>query len=282
MGIAGKLALAAVCVLAPLTGCGGDATTAVSTIPEGSSPQEIFESANFGAVHSGELGLWLSFDRNRPHRTEGVKMRILGPFAGVGEGGLPQFDLAIESKGSLAGLDTESLGGLLLNPEYAVASYEGQTYEPDKETFEDLKSKLEEAQEQGDDGNAMACFEAAAGLELKSLVHHFRNEGRSKEFYETPVTLVGGDVDVSGVIEALIELMEDPTCGAQLKAVGVPPVSLLKAITTVVSSYEFEETKTRLAIDKHGLVHELEVKVTGKNVAGEPFLVGVSIFGLAI
>lgn len=245
-------------------GGGGEETTDVS----GATPQEMVEGANFEGVHTAELEVELEIDRYKPHEPEEINMRILGSVIGLGEGELPGFDFAIESKGPLSGRNVEFSGGLLYKGANAVANLEGQTYEPSQSVLESIRSSLEEAQQAGDVGNAMACFEAAQGIPLSQVLHGLKREGRSKYFDGTPVFYVGGTLNVPGLIDALIRMGEEPACAAQLKAAGVPSAAELEVAKAAVTG-KIKEAPLQIAVDKHGLVRNLSAEALGTNARGE-------------
>lgn len=254
-------------VAAGLGACGGAGAEETADL-SAATPRELAESANFRGVHSGEVEIQLEIDRYKPGKPEEINMRILGNFLGAGEAGLPEFDVAIESKGPISERNVDFGGGLLLRSDYAVANFEKQTYEPDDATFEDLKSKFEEAQSAGNEGNAMACVEAAQGIELSRLVHNFKNEGVNEYFDGTHVTFISGELHVPNLVDALIHMQEDPACGAQLEAAGVPPPAQLEAIKKSIEG-RVKEAPVQLMIDKHGLLRNLIAKALGKNAKGE-------------
>jgi hypothetical protein len=245
-------------------GEGGGETTDISA----ASPQEVAESANFEGVHTAEIEIELEIDRYKPHEPEEINMRILGNVVGLGEGRLPKFDFAIESKGPLSGRDVEFSGGLLYTGEYAVANFEQQTYEPSRGLLEGIESGFEEAQQAGDEGNVMACVEAAQGIPLSQLVHGLKKEGRAEYFDGTPVYYVGGTLNIPGLIDGLVQLEEDSACAAQLKAAGVPSVTELDAAKAALGG-KIKEAPMQLAVDKHGLVRNLNAEALGTNAQGE-------------
>lgn len=274
MAITGKSALVAVVVLVALAGCGGSSGNGGGT--GGDGPQEKAESAGFAGVHSGEAEIWLTVQRFRPGHPEAVKMRVLGTFWGLGKASLPHFDMAVQSSGILDHRVIETAGGLLYGGDYAVANYEGQTYEADQSTFDEIKSKVEGAQQEGDVGNARACIEATEGLGLGSIAGNFEKLADSETLDGTPVTVIGGEVDVPGAIEALIQMMEDPACGAQLEALGVPSVAWLRAAERLVAD-SIGQNRAQLMFDKHGVIRTLFARVWGKNAQNEHLNVALEL-----
>jgi hypothetical protein len=260
------LALVALVALIALAGCGGSSGN--SDGADGDSPQGKAESAGFAGVHSGEAEIWLSIDRFSPGHPEGVKMRILGTFWGLGKGGLPQFDMAIESYGSLDRRKVKSSGGLLYGGDYAVVNYEGQTYEPGKSTLDEIKSKVEEAQREDDMGNAQACVEASKGLGFGSIANDFQRLPNGETITGTPVVVIKAEIDVPGAIEALVQLMEDSACGAQLERLGVPSGAWLQAAKRSLAG-RIGEKQAILIFDKNGVIREMVAKVRGRNAKDE-------------
>jgi hypothetical protein len=243
-------------------GCGsgsgsGDGGGTNAGLP--ASPSGKAEAANFDSVHSGEIELALEIDRYKK-KPEEINMRILGTFMKAGEERLPQFNLAIESNGDLAGRNVEFLSGPLLRSDRLVSSLNGKVYQPDQAIFEELKSKFEEAQEEkGGDGNAMACVEAAEGFNVTDVVRHVSFEGEGETLDGVKVETVGADLDASAAIEALIKVGEEsPGCQAQLEAVGVPPVAELEKLRKELKG-SLTAARLTLSVDKHGLIRYFKV-----------------------
>ena len=230
---AGALLMVAVAIaVVGIVGCGdsdsggGDTSAGLPASPAGKA-----EAVSFDGVHSGEVELVLQVKRFGK-KPEAIKMRILGNFKKVGDEALPRLDLAIESNGTLAGHNVKFLSGPLLRAQRWVVNFDGKVYEPDHASFEELKSKVEAAQgEEGDEGNAMACVEAAEGFNIADVVHHVSFEGKGEALDGTKVETVGADLDLSAAIDELIRLSEEsPGCKAQLEAVGVPPAAQLEKL----------------------------------------------------
>lgn len=251
-------ALAVLLVAAVGSGCGSGGSEATSAgLP--ASPAGKAEATNFDGVHSGEIELAFEVDRYKKHPEE-INMRILGSFMKAGEGGLPEVDLAIESKGELAGHNVDFLSGPLLRGNKWVVNFAGKVYEPDEATFKETKSKLEEAQEEaGGEGNAMACVEAAEGFSVTDLVHHVSYEGSGETLDGVKIETIGGDLDPSAAISELIKMGEEsPGCQAQLEAVGVPPVAELEALEQELKG-SLTAARLTLSLDKHGLLRYFKI-----------------------
>lgn len=251
------LLLAAIVVMA-VAGCGaggGDAT--IEELP--SSPVGKVEAGNFDGVHSGEVALWLRIARYGK-RQESFKLHISGNFMKAGEEALPQVDLAIESNGDLAGRHVEFLSGPLLRSDKWIVNFAGKVYEPDKATFREVKSKLEEAQrEEGGEGNAMACVEAAEGLDVASFVQDVTFKGKGELLDGSKVETVGAQVDLPAVVAELVRLTEEsPGCRAQLEAIGLPPAAALRGLEKELEG-SLKSTRLTLSLDKHGLVRSFTV-----------------------
>jgi hypothetical protein len=244
------LLVAAAIMTAVIAGCGGGGET-TAELP--ASPAGKAEAANFDGVHSGEIELAFEIDRYKKHPEE-INMRILGNFMKAGEEGLPQLDLAIESRGDLAGRNVDFLSGPLLQNDFFVANFAGDTYEPDPATFKELKSKLIGAQEEaGGEGNALACVEAADGFSVTDVVHHVSFEGKGEALDGVKVETVGADIDTSAAIDELIKMgKESPGCKAQLEAIGVPPAAELEGLAKELEG-SLTAARLTLSLDKHGV-----------------------------
>lgn len=243
--------LAAVVLAMSACGSGGGESK-----PE--TPREWVESAGLSGVHSGEVETFLKIQTHKPgeprtNAGEISNMRIVGSFIGAGKENPPQVDLAFESSGLLGGHELKHSSGLSLLKDLAVVYLAPQTYQPDKATFEELKSKYKEVQKSGEAGNAMACFEAGEGIDFVNLVSKPENVGRIEDRYGAKSTYITGELDIPGAFDAVIQLMEDPACAAQLEALGMPPVAELEALKG-----EFEgPVEVVVAVDNRGILREL-------------------------
>jgi hypothetical protein len=222
------------------------------------TPREWIESAGLSNVHSGQIETFLIVQTHKPgeprtNAGEISNMHVVGTFMGAGKENPPQLDLAFESSGPFGGKELEHSSGLSVLKDLAVVYLAPNTYQPDKATFEELKSKYQEVQKPGEAGNAMACFEAGEGIDFAGLVDKPKNIGRIEDRYGSKPTYITGELDIPGAFEAVIQLMEDPACAAQLEAVGVPPVAELEALKG-----EFEgPVEVVVAVDDRGILREI-------------------------
>lgn len=210
---------ALVAVSAALAACGG------SGGKSGESPQAVLDEATLQGIESGDIDLSLGV---KAQGAEGgnLDVSLSGPFQGEGAGSLPQLDLTAEAKGSIGGNDVDFEGGVVLLPNSAYVNYEGVEYEVDPTTFSFVESALKQAQreggaETGADGVA-ACQEEFGGLKVADFLEGGANEG-SADIGGTATTKVSGDLDVSGAIDAVLEVVESQACRAQLAAAGPLP-----------------------------------------------------------
>jgi hypothetical protein len=186
----------------------------------GEDPQKVVESASLKGVTSGELEMSLHVKADTEEGGE-VDVELSGPFEAKTQKELPQLDLTASVSGSAEGEDINFDGGITLLTDRGFIEYEGAAYEIDPTTFGFVKSALEQAQQQGESetGNITACQEAAEGLEFSQFSDNLANEG-SEDVGGTSTTKVSGDLNVSGAVDALIELTEDPACKSQIEAAG--------------------------------------------------------------
>ncbi|MDQ3725174.1 MAG: hypothetical protein M3335_04670 [Actinomycetota bacterium] len=250
------LALAAVAC-----GGGGDGDE-----PPVSGPRGLVESAGFDGVESGELEVTLEIDDQVEE--EEINMRILGPFMEAGGEGLPQIDIALEAHGPLDGREIDFSSGVALLTDRLVVFYEDETYEPTPAEFQALRERFEEAQEEGSPGDVTACAEAAEGVEIDRFVDGFANEGRSREIDGAPVTRVSGDLDVRGAIGVLVEMSEDPGCGPQLEAVGLPPRRALRLAKPFLAR-ALEDARVEFAVGRDGVLRNFTFHATARPRAGK-------------
>lgn len=224
---------AVVAIGAALAACGGS-----SSAKSGESPQEVLDEATLQGIESGNVDLSLNVDASGPKGGE-IDASLSGPFQGEGAGSLPQLDMNAEAKGSINGKEVDFEGGLVLLPNTAYVNYEGTEYEVDPTTFAFVESTLNQAQREGGAKNgsagAAACQEEFGKLKVADFLEGGANEG-SADVGGTTTTKVSGDLDVSGAIDAVLEVVESQACRTQLAAAGPLP-----------SKSEVEEAKEQVS-----------------------------------
>jgi uncharacterized membrane protein YgcG len=212
-----------------LAACGGGGDD-----NSGEDPQKVVEEASLEGVKSGEFDMSLHVNAEGDEGGE-VDVSLSGPFEAGAKGELPQAEVSVEAKGEAQDENIDFDGGLTLLTDRAFIEYEGTPYEVDPTTFGFLKSAFEQAQQQeGSEADVTACQKAAEGIKFSQFADKLENEG-SEDIDGTSTTKVSGDLNVSGSIDALIKLTEDPACSSQLEAAGPLPLS------------ELEEAKGKLA-----------------------------------
>lgn len=238
-------------------GSGGETTTEAPATPAGKA-----DLANFDGVHGGEVELQFQVFRSKNKQPqEEITLRTVGSFMKAGEEGLPQLDVAIESNGDLAGRHIEFLSGPLLRDDKWIVNFDGEVYEPDQATYQELRSKLEDAQqEEGGEGNAMACVEAADGFNAADLLRDVSYEGKGEGIDGVPVEMFGADFDPVAAIDELIQLTEaSPGCKAQLEAVGLPPAPELEALQAELEKNLVEPPRITLSLDRNGVLRSFKI-----------------------
>jgi hypothetical protein len=257
VGTIGKQALLVLVALLAIAGCGGGGGNDSSSANSG-TPQGEVEGAGFGGVKSGEIEIALEIDRYKKPQPEEVNMRILGNFKGAGEGEIPELDLAIESNGNLAGRNVEFLSGPLWKDNKVVVNFDGKVYEPDQATFEELKTKLEDAQGGGGAGDAGVCLEAADDFNIAGVLHNVSFEGKGETLEGVPIKSFGADLDLPAAIGELIKVSADPACKEQLEALGLPPVAQLEELQKQLKGSVVASLLT-IGADKNGVVRYLKI-----------------------
>jgi hypothetical protein len=218
--------LAALAVVFAACGGGSDSSN--------EDPQTVVEEASLAGVKSGELDMSIHVNAEGEEGGE-FDVNLSGPFEAGTEGELPQLEMTAEAEGSAQGEDINFDGKLTLLTDRAFIEYEGTPYEVDPTSFGFLKSAFEQAQQQGgSEADVTACQKAAEGIKFSQFAQNLENEG-SEDVGGTSTTKVSGDLKVSGAVDALIQLTEDPGCSAQLEAAGPLPLG------------ELEEAKDELA-----------------------------------
>ncbi len=222
------LLLLAVCaaLASVFAACGGSDDSGSGSSDE--DPQAVLEDASLEGVKSGNLDMSLHVTAEGDEGGD-VEVKLSGPFEAGAKGELPQLALSAEASGSAGGEDLDFEGGLTLLTDRGFVEYEGTTYEVDPTTFGFVKAALEQAQQQegAESGDITACQKAAEGIKFSQFAEELVNEG-SVDVEGTETTKVSGDLDVSGAVDALIQLTEDPACSSQLEAAGPLPIGELE------------------------------------------------------
>ena len=130
------------------------------------SPEAVLEGSTFEGIESGDLDLSMNIDVSGDEGGT-IDVTSRGPFQSKGKDQLPELDMTAEASGSVGGKDVDFDGGLVLVPNKAYVSYEGEDYEVDSTTFSFVQSAIEEAQQksgaEGGTEGATKCQEEAAG-----------------------------------------------------------------------------------------------------------------------
>lgn len=187
-----------------------------------SDPKTIVNEATLKGIESGKLELSVGVDV----KGEGgghVDVSLSGPFQREDEEELPELDLSATAKGSVGGEKVDFEGGLTLLPSKAFVEYSGTEYEVDQTTFNFVKSAIEKQTNAGGSSKeGSGCQSVVSELEIADFMEDLKNEG-SADVGGTSTTKVSGKLDAPGAIDALMEVVEDPACSAQLSAAGPLP-----------------------------------------------------------
>jgi hypothetical protein len=235
---------------------GGDDETGSSS---GDDPQKVVENASLEGMKSGNFEMTLHVSSEGEEEGE-VDLTLAGPFEEGAKGELPQLEMTAELEGSVGGEDLNFDGGLTLLTDRAFVDYDGTAYEVDPTTFGFVKSAFEQAQQQEGKEDITACQQAAEGIEFSQFADTLTNEG-DVDVEGTPTTKVSGDLNVSGAIDALIDLTEDPACSAQLEAAGPLPLDELEEAKGELSK-AIEKAHIDLYVGDDDIVRKLAAELT--------------------
>lgn len=252
-------------------GCGSPQNDV--TITPRTSPEEIAEVSGYNGVHSGEVeGFFIIQSTTAEER---VRFRLTGAFKKWGEENPPPFYLTLQSQGLLSGssyIDFDA--SLYLQPSQALLlygpAYKEQPYKPDASAFEEFLDKFEEAQAEEGEGNLGACPEAMGTQRFTDFGEKLAIKGSRKEDDGTPVIVVNGDLDVVGLMDLVGRLAEDPNCGAQIEAVGLPSGKGVKAAAAELQR-GLMKSKLTLAVDRRGVLREVRAEVEYRNARNQRY-----------
>jgi hypothetical protein len=251
---------AALIALASLLGaCGGGSSS--------DDPQTIVDEATFQGIESGDIDLSLDIG-TKGEKSGQVDVSLSGPFQSESEAELPELDLTAKANGSIGGEKVDFDGGLTLLGSKAYVAYEGTEYAVDSTTFNFVKSMLRQ-QSGGGSSEVTACQEAASDLEVADFIEGL-SDGSSADVGGTDTTKVSGELNASGALDALSELIDDPACSEQLSAAGggpLPtPAELDKAKGTVQDSVK--NAHVDLYVGDDHIIRRIEAKATIEPPAG--------------
>jgi hypothetical protein len=245
-----------VALAAVLAACGGG-----SSDNSNEDPQKVVEEASLKGVKSGELELSLHVNAEGEEGGN-ADVELSGPFEAGGKGELPQLEMQAKVNGSAEGTNIDFEGALTLLTDRAFVEYEGTPYEVDPTTFGFVKAALEKAQQgEGEESaDVTACQKAAERLKFAQFAENLENEG-SADVDGTSTTKVSGDLDVSGAIDAVIELTEDPACSSQLEAAGPLPLSELEEAKGELTK-AIKQSHVELYVGDDNIVRKVAAELT--------------------
>jgi hypothetical protein len=224
-------------------------------------PQKVIEQASLKGVKSGELEMSLNVN-SKGKKSGNLEVELSGPFEAGVKGELPQLAMQAKVNGSIQGKDINFEGALTLLADRAFVEYEHTAYEVDPTSFSALKSIFEQAQQQGGSQptDITACQKAAEEIKFSQFAENLNNEG-SADVAGTSTTKVSGDLNVSGTVDALIKLTEDPACASQLEAAGPLPLSKLEKAKGELSK-AIKKSHVELYVGEDNIVRKFAVELT--------------------
>jgi hypothetical protein len=232
--------------------CGSSSDSGGSS---GEDPQKVLENASLEGVKSGEIDLSLNATAEGDEGGE-IEVSLSGPFEMGGKGELPQVGMKAEASGE----DLDFEGGLTLLTDHGFVEYEGDAYEVDPTTFGFLKSALEQSQQQEGEADVTACQKAAEGIKFSQFAEQLSNEGEA-DVEGASTTKLSGDLDVSGAVDALIQLTEDPACSSQLEAAGPLPIGELEEAKGELSK-AIKKAHVDLYVGDDDIVRKMALELT--------------------
>ncbi len=208
-----------------LAACGGGGDSGSGSSED---PQQVIDKATLEGIESGTLDFSLQV-KSEGQESGNIDVSLSGPFQAGAKGELPETDFEVSAHGEAEGEKLDFEGGATLLSDRAYIGYEGEEYEVDPTTFGFVKSSFEQAQQQstGGGGEAKACQEVAAELEIGNFVDNLTNEG-GVDVDGTSTTEISGNLNLPGAIDQIIKLTENPACSSQLQLAGPLPLGELE------------------------------------------------------
>jgi hypothetical protein len=253
------LALGAALALAvALAACGGGGDKS------GESAQAVLEEATLQGIESADVDLSLAL--SAPGSEGGkVDVSLTGPFQGEGQGSLPQLSMSAKANGDLDGKKVDFEAGLTLLPNTAYVQYQGTEYEVDPTTYSFVEQTLKQAQrEAGAESGAAGvagCQEELGTLKVADFLEGGRNEG-SADVGGASTTEVSGELNVSGAIDSLLEVLESQACRRQLAAAGpLPSTAEIEKAEGEISS-AVKKPRVSVYVGEDGIVRRIAAHLT--------------------
>lgn len=204
---------ALISLTAALAACGGGGGS--------DDPQQVVDEATLQGIESGNLDLSIGV-KTEGRKSGNVDVSLSGPFQGESGDQLPELALLAKADGTIGGEGIDREGGLTLLGNRAFVNYEGTEYAVDPTTFGFVKSLIQSRTGEKEVGEGGACQEVVSKFEVGDFMENLHSAG-SADVGDTGTTKVSGDLDPTGAVEALTEIVEDPACSEQLKAAGPLP-----------------------------------------------------------
>ncbi len=229
-------------------------------------PKAVLKDATFEGIESADLELSLGINVSG-NKGGNVNVNVSGPFQSKANSQYPELDMTAEASGEVNGSSFEKEAGLVLVPNKAFVSYEGENYEVDPTTFSFIESAINQSNSQGESPTetSSACQQAAAGLKVGEFVTNLTNEGGA-EVGGTETTKVSGDLDVPGAISEVMKLAENPACSSSLEQAGSLPLAQLgKAKSEIESALKNAHVVVYVGEDNivRRFTAEFEIEPTG-------------------
>jgi hypothetical protein len=247
------------------------------------NPQKVVDDATLQGIQSGNVDLSIGVNVEGD-KGGNVDVSLSGPFQSQGNSQLPQLDMTANASGSINGKDVNFDGGLTLLADRAFVNYKGTEYEIDPTTFSFVKSLIKQAQQKGQGAQgqgdvSQSCQNAISDLQINDFVSNLSNDGGS-DVGGTSTTHVSGDLNVSGAMDALIGIAENPACSSQLGSAGqIPPASQLDQAKAVLSS-ALKTAHVDLYVGDDNIVRRITAQLSVEPPAGSgsgPKKVDISI-----
>jgi hypothetical protein len=219
------LALAGLATVLAACGGGGGGSS--------ESPQAVLEGATFKGIESADLELKADVEASGK-KSGNARVEVSGPFQSKGQGQLPELDMSAHVSGSVEGKAIDKELGLVLVPNQAFVSYEGEEYEVDPTTFSFIESAIDKANKGESTTEASAaCQKAASQVDVADFIENPSNEGGA-DVGGTETTKISGNLDVPGAIGQVLKIAENPACSSSLQSAGSLPLARLDEAKTEV------------------------------------------------
>ena len=172
------------------------------------------------SVESGKLDLTLSAQTEEMGGFEGS---LAGPFIIDPDGGLPQVELSASGSSTVPGQEQSLDAGVVISPDNAFVSFQGQTFEVGQALFAQFKAAADATAAESDSGESVASLEQF-GVDPKDWFTDLTDNG-TEDVGGVSTKHISGSIDIEKVFADLESIAAQTGQESQFNSVDVETVT---------------------------------------------------------